>query len=85
MNISLPAELEAFIAERIASGHYCSPDDVIGEALRLLRADEEEQQIRLAALRADISEGIASLERGKGIPREEAFARLRARRVHRST
>ena len=85
MNISLPAELEAFIAERIASGHYRSPDDVIGEALRLLRADEEEQQIRLAALRADINEGIASLERGEAIPGDEAFARLRARRAYRSS
>ena len=38
MDISrLPADLEIFIREEIASGHYQSEDELVTEALRLLK------------------------------------------------
>lgn len=76
MNIALPPELEQFVAERVASGRSPSAADVIQEALRLLQADEDEQGLRLAALRADIAEGIASADRGELHSGEEVLAHL---------
>lgn len=41
MDISgLPADLEIFIREAIASGHYQSEDELVTEALRLLKAQK---------------------------------------------
>ena len=39
-NISLTAELSAFIASRVASGDYQSASEVIRAALRLLQREE---------------------------------------------
>ena len=85
MNVSLTPELERFVAEGVASGRYRSASEVVRAGLRLLQEREQEQQARLAVLRADIDEGIASLERGEGVPGDEAFARLQARRAARRT
>ena len=83
MNVSLRPELERFVQERVASGRYRSAGEVLEAALSLLQEREEherEQEAKLAALRADIEEGIASLERGEGVDGEEFFAKLRAQR-----
>lgn len=81
MNVSLTPELERFIDDRVASGQYRSASEVVRESLRLLQEQEEERAAKLAWLRAAIDEGIASLDRGEGIPGEEAFAALRRRRT----
>lgn len=39
-NISLTAELSAFIASRVASGDYQSASEVVRAALRLLQREE---------------------------------------------
>ena len=39
-NVSLTAELSAFIASRVASGHYQSASEVVRAALRLLQREE---------------------------------------------
>jgi Arc/MetJ-type ribon-helix-helix transcriptional regulator len=44
MNITkLPADLETFVREEIASGHYQSEEDLVTEALRLLKALKTEK------------------------------------------
>jgi antitoxin ParD1/3/4 len=80
MHISLPPDLDRFVQDAVASGRYRSADEVLQAAVRLLRERDErqrEQAAKLAALRADIGEGIASIERGEGIDGEEFFAKLR--------
>lgn len=52
---------ERFVEERIDSGRYQSPSDVVRAGLRLL----EEQELRLDALRRALAEGEAS---GPGEP-----------------
>jgi putative addiction module CopG family antidote len=54
MNVSLTAELERFVTEKVESGLYTSNSEVVREALRLLRHRE---RVRCRRLR--------SLERGR--------------------
>jgi len=76
MNVSLRGELEQFIDERVKSGRYSSADEVVEEALWLLRERDRTQSERLAELKAKIREGIEELDRGEGIDGEEFFAEL---------
>ena len=56
MNISLPSELKRFIEGRVRSGLYGNASDVVRAGLRLL----EEEETRLAAVRAALVEGERS-------------------------
>jgi antitoxin ParD1/3/4 len=63
MSIRVPTDLEERIHEKVESGQYDDPTDVIRAAMRLL--DKRDQ--RLQELRASIQEGLAAIERGEGI------------------
>jgi antitoxin ParD1/3/4 len=65
LNVSLPMELEARVREHVASGLYGSASEVIREALRLFEAYQSVQQSSLAALKADIDQGMADVKAGK--------------------
>jgi antitoxin ParD1/3/4 len=64
LNVSLPMELEARVREHVASGLYGSASEVIREALRLFEAYQSVQQSSLAALKADINQGMADVKSG---------------------
>jgi putative addiction module CopG family antidote len=66
------------IAGRVASGKYGCAGDVIHAALWSLEQTEAADAVD-HEMKAAIAEGIASLERGEGIPGEEALARIRAK------
>jgi antitoxin ParD1/3/4 len=65
LNVSLPMELEARVRAHVASGRYGSASEVIREALRLFEAYQSVQQSSLAALRADIAQGMADVNAGR--------------------
>ena len=60
MTITLPPEQEAIVRERVASGHFASPDKVISESLRLL--EEQDDPLPFDDTRRAIA--IAQEERG---------------------
>ena len=65
MHVSLPPELEQFVAEKVKAGQYASPDQVVEESLRLLRdlpvwTDDD--------LRKELEIGLEQLDRGEGKP-----------------
>jgi antitoxin ParD1/3/4 len=62
MDISLTSQLEKVVKEKVESGLYSSPSEVVGEALRLLDDHDRLQQIKLERLRNDIQEGLDSGE-----------------------
>ena len=64
MNISLPQQLEAWVNERVKSGMYQSASEVVREALRLLREQEELKLLRVQELRRQLQVGVDQLERG---------------------
>ena len=61
MNVSLTAELEHLVNQRVRSGMYHTASEVIREGLRLLK----ERDDRLAQLRADLRGGFEAVERGE--------------------
>jgi len=55
MNIALPEQLRAYVAERVEAGHYGNTSEYVRE---LIRKDQREQ--RAERLRALLEEGLAS-------------------------
>jgi antitoxin ParD1/3/4 len=67
MHISLTPELEARIKTKVASGLYNNASEVVREALRFVEIHEEWiNELKLARLREQLSEGVAQLDRGEG-------------------
>lgn len=64
MNVSLTNELERWIEERVQSGLYRSSSEVVRQALRLLREQEELKELRRQQLRSQLAKGIADLDSG---------------------
>ena len=64
MRVNLPDKLAKLVQQKLDVGLYASSEEVIEEALKLL--DQRDQ--KLAALRSDIREGLAS---GVGRPFDE--------------
>jgi antitoxin ParD1/3/4 len=71
MNISLPQQLEAWVDERVKTGMYQSASEVVREALRLLREQEDLKQLRTQELRRQLQVGVEQLDRGASRPFDE--------------
>ncbi|WP_291723607.1 type II toxin-antitoxin system ParD family antitoxin [Magnetospirillum sp. 64-120] len=65
MNVSLPAEMAAFVEAELASGDYASASEVVRDALRLLRRERAAEQERLAILRREIQRGVDDADAGR--------------------
>jgi antitoxin ParD1/3/4 len=65
LNVSLPIELENRVREHVASGLYGSASEVIREALRVFEAYQAMQSRTLAALKADIAQGMKDVRAGR--------------------
>ena len=65
MEISLPPELEQFVADKVQSGDYPTAGEVVRDGLRLLKEREHIRHIRLEYLRKEIAIGIDQLDRGE--------------------
>ena len=65
MNVSLTEELEELVQEKVRSGMYSSASEVIRQALRLLKEQDQLRQIRLDELRKEIAIGIEQADRGE--------------------
>lgn len=66
MDISLAPELEIWINEKLASGLYRDAGEVVGEALRFMRRNEDWLQLtKLEQLRVDLAKGEADLASGR--------------------
>ena len=75
MPMSLPQDLQQFVQQELACGRYRSEEDVVCEALRLLR----ERERRLQALREDVDAGLKQLDRGEGQPLDAESIKARGR------
>jgi len=76
MVLQLTPELEATIADLVASGHYADADDVVETAVRLL----DERERKLAWLRVELAIGEEQERRGELIElTRERFEEIKRR------
>ena len=88
MNVSLTPELETLVNEKVKSGNYNSASEVVREALRLLKEQDELKQIRRDDLRREVMKGVDEIRSGKGTVynsadalAEDIISRGKARKV----
>jgi antitoxin ParD1/3/4 len=58
MNVSLSAELVAFVEEEIASGQYGTASEVVRDGLRHLLREKAAREERTAILRREVGRGL---------------------------
>lgn len=66
MHVSLTPELEKIVKEKVATGLYNNASEVIREALRFMRTNEDLiYQMKLDGLRRTLAEAERDLEAGR--------------------
>ncbi len=60
MNVSLTPELETLVNEKVKSGNYNSASEVVREALRLLKEQDE-----LKRIRREVMKGVTDIREGR--------------------
>ncbi len=65
MNVSLTPELETLVNEKVKSGDYNSASEVVREALRLLKEQDELKRIRRVELRREVMKGVNDIREGR--------------------
>ena len=58
MNVSITPQLEHFLQERVQVGRFNNVSEAVRAAVRLLQAQEQEYEERIALLRAEIAKGF---------------------------
>lgn len=67
-NLSLPGDLHAFVQAQVDCGAYATHNEVVREALTLLRERNQLREIRLQRLRGDVQIGLDQIENGDVAP-----------------
>ncbi len=84
MSITLNSEQETIVANLIATGSFQTADEVLQVALKLLETERQSYQSWVVQTRAQVQEGIDSLDRGEGVDGEtvvnDLLAKLRRTR-----
>ncbi|MGD9477129.1 UNVERIFIED_ORG: type II toxin-antitoxin system ParD family antitoxin [Roseateles sp. XES5] len=65
LNVSLTPEFADFIEDAVASGSYVSASEVVRDALRLMRQEQESEAAKLAILRKAVDTGLTQSQRGE--------------------
>ena len=82
MNVNLTPQLEELVRSKVASGLYTSASEVVREALRLMEEQDRMREAKLAQLRSDVHQGLASGPSQAWDP-EALKSKARARRASR--
>ena len=75
MNVSLPAQMEEFVRQKVAMGDYETASEVVREGLRLLKQRDE---IWKAEIQSKISQGMDSIRTGRTISAAQAKSEMAA-------
>jgi antitoxin ParD1/3/4 len=84
MNISLSPELRKYVAEKVSSGQYHSPADVVAAALLLMKDEESLTAEEIEELRKEIAIGIEQADRGEFVEFTAKDIQAEGRRILRS-
>jgi len=58
LSITLPTDMVHIIKTKVGTGHYASTSEVLREAMRAWIRQEEEHEIRMAAIQARIDRAL---------------------------
>jgi antitoxin ParD1/3/4 len=61
-SIALSPYLEAFVREQVDAGRYNNVSEVVRDALRLLERRQQEDEVKLEALRKAVAGGVAAID-----------------------
>ena len=64
-NVNLTPELDQFVKDEVASGHFNNASEVHRAALAEMARGKEERELRLARLRGEIQRGLEDVEAGR--------------------
>ena len=76
MMLSLSAQLEELIREKVRSGYYDSPGQVVEEALLLLEERDHLRSLRRERLKRQLADGVFQADNRQLVGSQEVFARL---------
>ena len=76
MDISLSGDYEKFIKEQMATGLYNSVNDIVQEAMNLLKLRKSVPQERIDAFNAELQKGEDDIKAGRVMDGETAFKKL---------
>ena len=76
MDVTLPPELEHLVMDRVNSGRYGSPTDVVRAALGLLEHEDKSSASELLQFNEGLIQRLASLDRGESLDGDEFFKEL---------
>ena len=66
-NVNITDAQSEFIRQCVESGDYNNASELVREALRLLKVQKDEQQVRIEYLRGELQEAYDARERGEYI------------------
>lgn len=79
LHVRLPDELVQFVEERGRTGRGSSPEEVVQDALELLRNQDSYPPLDLERVRTQVAEGLEQAQRGEVVDGESVFDALEAR------
>lgn len=71
-SINITDQLNSWISQKVSSGDYNNASEVIREALRLMKSNDEREQLELDFLRQKVLTGVNQADRGIYSPRDIA-------------
>jgi antitoxin ParD1/3/4 len=85
MTISLTPEVQKFVAEKVRSGQYKTPDEAVNALLSMTMQQERLTPDDVEELRAQLDPAIAEADRGEFVEftAEDVIAERRAARANR--
>ena len=78
MSYSVGSELQEYIASKVNSGEYQNQSEVVRDALRKMKREDELHRLRLAELNGEIERGARQLEQGQRVSAEASRNRRHA-------
>ena len=66
-NVNLTSELDRFVKDEVASGHFNNASEVHRAALSAMAREREERAVRLERLRNEIQKGLDSSKAGRSV------------------
>ena len=78
MSYSVGPELQEYIATKVSSGEYQNQSEVVRDALRKMKKDDERHQLRLAEINLEIERGARQLAQGERVSAQDSKRRRKA-------